>query len=130
MLSLSTHTNITQIEFFSYIIRELAIGMTKLSVLFFYRRVFCSRVFSLINWIVITLVALWTVAFTLSDVFLCRARIDLNWALPATSQAAQEKHICGNGKTQAIPKAVSDVALDLAIIAIPIPIVGLFPYSA
>ena len=65
-------------------LRNPAIGTTKLSVLFLYRRVFQvhNQGFKRALWITIAIVSAWTIIFTLLDIFDCKLPISNLWLHP------------------------------------------------
>jgi hypothetical protein len=97
----------------------LALGPTKLSVLFLYRRIFrdsSGRIFNVVSLSLAALVAMWTIAFFLTNTFQYTP-ISSMWAVP--SQA----HPTFSQSTQMyLAQSYADVALDVVIITIPIPI--------
>lgn len=73
---------------------KLAYGSVKMSLLFFFRRVFgVFPRFRTINDMMIVVVALWTVAFLLAGVFICGAHPERYWAMDQRIPEAK----CGNG---------------------------------
>ncbi|KAI5865621.1 hypothetical protein GGS23DRAFT_560048 [Durotheca rogersii] len=70
-------------EYALWIGHVLAIGLIKLTILFMFRRLFKGRAyrtaFDYANWILVTLVALWTVAFLFLDIFACGATPSASW---------------------------------------------------
>lgn len=101
------------------VLRDLAIGLVKLSILFFYRRIFTGPKLKIVNCFVIAVTAAWTALFTFVDVFDCgAAKNNLNGHEKLSSGGFDEK-------TENLSQVVTDIVLDLLMIAIPIPIVGL-----
>lgn len=98
-----------------------AFGFLKLSILFFYRRLFCSTLvsltpFSVVTSVLITLVLAWTVAFGIGAIFLCGVRPAYAWApvaVVAEKCSAQLKFLEGY--------AISDFITDVLIWSLPIP---------
>lgn len=97
----------------------LALGLIKLSVLCFYRRIFRGRVFDVMNWILIALVVLWTLGFFLVQVFDCRTHFSTNWG---TLRQLQK---CLNTFNQLLAYTISDVIMDVFILALPVPLVSI-----
>jgi hypothetical protein len=96
-----------------------AIGLAKISVLLFYRRIFRGTLFNVATWTVIGLVAAWMVAFFFANLLEC---------LPISEAFVNAPGLGGNPKCiNAIPmylaQVYSDVVLDVLILAIPIPLV-------
>lgn len=97
----------------------LALGFIKLSILFFYRRIFRGRAFELLNWILIALVVLWTLGFFLVQVFDCRTHFSTNWGTLAELQK------CLSTFHQRLAYSISDVIIDVFIFLFPVPLVGI-----
>ena len=95
----------------------LGLGFIKLSILFFYRRIFRGRVFDILSWTLITLVVLWTLGFTLVQIFDCRTRFYVNWGSLADLQK------CLSSFKQLLACSVSDVIIDIFILILPLPLV-------
>ena len=97
----------------------LALALIKLSILFFYRRIFRGRSFEIASWILIGVVVAWATAFFIAILAACGTSIAANFQ---TLGALKEE--CVNTFDILIALAVSDVAVDLAILVMPIPLVG------
>lgn len=97
-------------------LQPLALGFIKLSVLFFYRRLFMGTVFNILSWILIGIVAAWMTAFSLGLFFDCGTNFAANWGSLAT--ISEE---CGFGFMPTIIYTILDACLDLAILVFPIP---------
>ena len=110
---------IWQCEYAFNIMAPLALGLIKLSVLCFYRRIFRGRVFDIINWTLIALVVLWTLGFFLVQVFDCRTHFSTNWG---TLRQLQK---CLDTFSQFLAYTVSDVIIDVFILALPVPLVSI-----
>ncbi|KAG8527122.1 uncharacterized protein KY384_008551 [Bacidia gigantensis] len=95
----------------------LALGFIKLSILFFYRRVFRGRIFDLLNWTLITLVVLWTLGFFLVQVFDCGTRFYVNWGRLSDLQK------CLSSFKQLLACSISDVIIDIFILILPMPLI-------
>lgn len=110
-----------QIEYFVDIATVLAFGSTKLSILFFYRRVFCDSrvvrtVFDMVTRGTIALIIVWTIAFTFGSIFHCGAYPSYAWAPVAV--VAEKCHVF---TTFLEAYAVSDLILDVWIWSLPLP---------
>lgn len=101
----------------------LALGLIKLSVLFFYRRIFRGRAFDILNWILITLVVLWTLGFFLVQVFDCRTHFFTNWG------PVKDLEKCLNPFNQLFAYSISDVIIDVFILVLPVPLVSIVNLS-
>ncbi|CAI7665742.1 unnamed protein product [Penicillium glandicola] len=113
--------NFEKIQYFVDIATVLAFGSTKLSILFFYRRVFCDSrvvrtVFDMVTRGTIVLTIVWTIAFTFGSIFLCGAHPSYAWAPVAV--VAEKCHV---QTTFLEAHAVSDLILDVWIWSLPLP---------
>lgn len=97
----------------------LSIGIIKLSILFFYRRVFRGRTFDIMSWVVIGLVVTWTTTFFISYTAACGTSITARF-----QTLGALKHKCANVFELNVSLSVTDVAVDLAILLMPIPLVS------
>ena len=93
----------------------------KLSILFFYRRLFCSKlvgrtVFDVITKAMIVMVIVWTLAFGLGTIFVCGAHPKFAWAPVAV---VAEK--CSAQLRLLEAYAISDFVMDVMIWSLPIP---------
>ncbi|OGM44989.1 hypothetical protein ABOM_005773 [Aspergillus bombycis] len=110
-----------QIQYFADIAAILAFGFIKLSILFFYRKLFCGArmsrtVFGIVTWMVIVLILAWTTAFGIGSVFLCGIYPANAWkpvAVVAEKCSAQLPLLEGY--------AISDFIMDVVIWSMPIP---------
>lgn len=100
-----------------------ALGFVKLSILFFYRRVFYTGkagVFDLATKVSIATVTLWTIGFFLALLLTCGTNIPANWGDVAALQLT-----CGEPLfTIEDGLGISDFILDLLILVLPILKVG------
>ncbi|KAF2805875.1 uncharacterized protein BDZ99DRAFT_449574, partial [Mytilinidion resinicola] len=107
-----------KVEYAMMAIEKVAFGAIKLSLLFYYNRIFWSyQSFNKINNMLISLVALWTVAFVLADLLLCGKDIELNFALDQT--VSQEK--CGDKGMVLVMFAATSVLTDVLVVGLPLP---------
>lgn len=97
-------------------IRNPAIGLTKLSVLLFYVRVFLvhNKGFKRAVWTLVVFVGAWTIIFTLLDIFDCKLPISNLWLHPDR---------CVYEPGYNVTQAVLDVAMDVVLIILPLPMV-------
>lgn len=98
-----------------------AYGLIKLSVIFFYRRVFVKGTnsrFDKITKASIVIVILWTIAFFFEHIFSCGANVPYNWG-----PLIDIKH-CANGDVSANGLFISDFLSDFLVLILPIPIVS------
>lgn len=104
----------------SLLTQVLSIGPTKVSVLFFYRRIFSkngTRWFNITSLIMIYIVVGWTISFFFVNLFECGLDIDQLWMMKPTAsrQCVRQFKMCQS-------QAYSAVATDILIIILPIPI--------
>ncbi|KAI3325874.1 hypothetical protein HD806DRAFT_532529 [Xylariaceae sp. AK1471] len=105
-----------QIDWAMIVIEKAAFGAIKLSILFFYRRIFgvwdsFRRVNNALLWIVL----IWTIVFTLADVLICGAHPELIWGFDQTIALRQ----CGNRGALLLAFSVTSVATDLPVLGLP-----------
>lgn len=98
-----------------------AYGLIKLSVIFFYRRLFVKGTnsrFDSITKASIVIVILWTIAFFFAHVFACGVYVSNTWG-----PLIDLKH-CANGDVIANGLFISDFLSDLLVLVLPMPIVS------
>lgn len=93
--------------------------MLKLSICFFYRRLFRGSKFNIASWVAIITVILWMVAFVVTIAAACGTHVEANWG----SFLMLEQQ-CVDTFRVLLVYAISDVIVDLAILLIPIPLVS------
>ena len=101
------------------VLQTPALGLVKISILFFYRRIFCGRFFNIICWTLIAIVIAWALAFFLTTVFNCGSLFSANW-----NTIGQLRLKCLNTFKQLLALSISDVVVDVCIFAIPVPFVS------
>ena len=104
----------------------MAYGCIKLSVLFFYRRIFVkgtSRAFDIVTKASIGITAAWMIIFFLLQLFMCGGHIDWNWG------PFIELEKCLDGFTYNNAFFISDLIADVLVICLPIPLVSCPIYS-
>ncbi|KAI1291159.1 hypothetical protein F5Y03DRAFT_403614 [Xylaria venustula] len=105
-----------QIDWAMIVIEKAGFGAIKLSILFFYRRIFgIWGSFRRFNNALIWIVFIWTVVFTLADVLICGAHPELIWGFDQT--LALER--CGNRGALLLAFSVTSVATDLPVLGLP-----------
>ena len=97
----------------------VTLATIKMSILFFYRRIFRGRAFDIASWVLIGVVAAWAITFFIAILAACGTSIAANFQ---TLNALKGE--CVNTFDILIALAVSDVAVDLAILIMPIPLVS------
>lgn len=104
----------------------LILGLMKLSVIIFYRRIFRGKIFDLCSKATITIVGVWTTSFIFTYLFGCGTKF---WAL--WSALIDLTTYCADATTIHKTMSISDVITDIIILSIPLPNVSpLFPRFA
>ena len=97
-----------------------ALGLVKLSFIFFYRRLFCdrnsNRSFNIATWLVIGLITAWTVSFFLALLFACKTHFAAYWTSVYTVS-----HECVKTLIYENAFAISDTMTDIIVFVLPIP---------
>ena len=99
----------------------LAYGFLKLSVIFFYRRIFVTRAwstFDIVTKVSAVIVVLWTIGFFLVNIFGCGRHFDYGWG-----PLVEEEH-CVDGLVELEALMISDFITDLLVLILPFPIVS------
>lgn len=99
----------------------LVYGFIKLSVLFFYRRIFVTRTwstFDVVSKLAGFIIVLWTIGFFLVNLFGCGKHFDWGWG-----PLADEYH-CVDGLKELEALMISDFITDVLVIALPFPVVS------
>ncbi|KAF2206741.1 hypothetical protein CERZMDRAFT_103041 [Cercospora zeae-maydis SCOH1-5] len=113
-----------KLEYAYWIGHVLVIGFTKLTFLFFSRRIFRGRgtrtAFDYVNWIMIGVVTVWMVAYVFLEIFMCGLNF---WAAWDTVYAL--RNYCMDTFALLTSCAITNWVIDLAIFAIPLVMVGL-----
>lgn len=105
-----------QMDWSMIVIEKSAFGFVKLSILFFYRRIFgVWPSFRRINSVLIGIIIAWTVAFTVADVLLCGAHPELIWGYDQTIARSR----CGNRGLLLLCFSVTSTATDLTLLMLP-----------
>lgn len=108
----------TKIKYAFNPLQMIAFGAVKLSVLFFYRRIFRGKIFDIASWSMVAIVIIWTFGFFFTMIFECRTEF---WAFWSTLNDLLT-HCLDDVKFQKV-LSVSDVITDILILMIPIPII-------
>ena len=107
-----------KIDFTMIVIEKPAFGFIKLSLLFFYRRLFGHwPSFRRWNNVLVWVVVAWTTSFFLADLLLCGGHPELQWGL---DQGAARRG-CGDKGMLLIMFAATSVVTDLLVLALPLP---------
>lgn len=98
------------------IIEKPGFGAIKLSLLFFYKRIFnIWPSFRRANNIMIVIIVLWTFAFAFADLLICKERLYLQWAADQT----EPKEYCGDKGLLLLMFAITSVITDLMVLLLP-----------
>ena len=119
---MSSHDGIhspLQLEFPFDLIQILALATIKFSILFFYRRIFRGRAFDIASWVLVGVVGAWAITFFIAILAACGTSVAANF-----QTLGALKGQCVNTFEILIALAVFDVAVDLAILIMPIPLVS------
>ncbi|KAF7534386.1 hypothetical protein G7054_g6268 [Neopestalotiopsis clavispora] len=105
-----------KIDWCMIVIEKPAFGFVKLSILFFYRRIFgiwpkARR----LNTALIVLVTVWTIAFLVADLLLCGVHPEFNWAYDQRVPRVK----CGNKGALLLSFAATSVATDAILLLLP-----------
>ncbi|KJX97467.1 hypothetical protein TI39_contig487g00005 [Zymoseptoria brevis] len=97
----------------TFFLQPLVLGCVRLAILFLYRRFFASyRSFNIVSWILIGVVAGWTLAFFFGLLFDCGLQFDANWK--SLGEIAEQ---CPFGFLPTIIYTILDACLDFATAA-------------
>ena len=101
-------------------IEKPAYGLIKLSVLFFYRRVFnSSNTTKTATSIMILLITLWTISFLFASLFICGGHPQTLWS--KDTFYGMNAQNCGDTSKLLLWFAITDVIGDITILALPYP---------
>ncbi|KAI9655079.1 MAG: hypothetical protein M1821_005562 [Bathelium mastoideum] len=119
----SYNTVITgELQFANILMQFVQIGLVKASVIFFYRRIFCTHkkftTFSVISYIMLFIVITWSIAFLFASIFQCGLTFDAAW-----SNGERYARYCPGVEKKNIAISSSDFAIDVLIISMPIPVI-------
>ena len=121
-----------QITYITQLTQMVTFGFTKVAVIVFYRRyrasyfgrkrwqtnlrtrIFSTKAFSAVSWVMMSLVVAWTVAFFVANLLECLP-ISENWNLEFTPNA------CIRTSMMYLAQAWSDVFTDVLILSMPLP---------
>ena len=99
----------------------LAYGFIKLSVTYFYRRIFVAKAwstFDIVTKITIVIIILWTLGFFLVNIFGCGKHFSYSWGPLIKNEQ------CVNGVPELTALMITDFITDLFVLILPFPIVG------
>lgn len=101
----------------------LSNGFIKLSIVAFYRRIFVARknsAFDMVTKTLASVIFLWTFTYFLIDIFACGGHVTASWG----SLEEQSKYCDTIGYTSEEGFAVSDLIIDIFVLASPLPLVS------
>ena len=132
-LNLSVDLITLQITFITQVTQTVTLGFTKLAVILFYRRyrvsdtdhttnrhadlhtrIFFTKTFSIISWVMIGLTVIWTIAFFVANLLQCLPISD-NWSMGFTPDA------CIRTGIMYLAQAGSNVVTDALMLLMPLP---------
>jgi len=112
----------TNLAFWPFELQQIpALGLVKLSIVFFYRRVFNTGGTPWYHWttaITIAIITLWTVAYFFAFLFICGTTPSNYW-----KSAKDEKAFCVKTQKLHLSFAVSDMILDCIVMIIALPMI-------
>jgi hypothetical protein len=104
------------------LLETAALAFIKLSCIFFYQRVFkagSNRIVGMLMYIIIGLIIIWGLGYFFSFLFACQTHFDYFW----TNLENQLKCTADLTMIQ-LSLSISDVIMDVILLAFPIPLVG------
>jgi hypothetical protein len=106
-----------QIDFAMLVIEKPAFGAIKLSLLFFYARIFGHwPSFRRVNRLLVALIVIWTLSFMLADLFLCGMHPEYYWILDQVPNRAR----CGDKGLLLIMFGLTSVITDAFVVGLPL----------
>ena len=109
-----------QSDYAQVILEKPLYGMMKLSVLFFYRRIFIVQErFRVLNDIMIALITAWTVSFFFAEIFICGAHPKVQW-----SNDPKDK-TCDGQTWLNLCFSITDVIGDILVVSMPLPCINM-----
>lgn len=115
-----TLTIFLQTEFATQLLSVLSLVFTKLSIVFFYRRLFRGKVFNIISITLICAICAWGVAFFFATLFECMP-IEQVWKSLYGTPEHEEK--CYTYLPMFIATAITNMCMDVLILTLPLPMV-------
>jgi hypothetical protein len=95
-----------------------AIAPGKLSVLFFYRRIFRGKTFHIATWFLIAIVSIWCIAFFFGNMLEC-IPISEAWV---NAPGLENNPKCIKAISMYLALVYSDLVIDVLILIVPIPL--------
>ena len=110
--------NIAQLEWAYTMVLIPTLGTIKLSVMFFFRRIFVGTYFSRWYFAVCIFIGLWTIAFFFSTLFSCGTHPAAFW-----TSFEEIAEFCDNDGAESVVYRVLDVVTDLLVLVTPLPLI-------
>jgi len=110
-----------QVQYSFVLLSILASGFTKLSIAYFYRRLFVTRNGSPFDWAIrisVAIVVLWTISFFLASLFECGVHFSANWG------SVEDLSYCTAAFNIDNAFVVSDLLTDILVLCLPLPVVS------
>lgn len=117
MISFSDITQTLKLFYIAEIFYLTTTVLTKISILFFYLRVFTTYKFRIVVWIVILVCAAFFIAFAFPLLFQCRP-VSYTW----TKWDGEHEGQCTNLAAGVFSHAAVNMALDLVVLILPLPL--------
>ena len=111
---------LAKLEYVYSLMEVLGLGAIKLSIVFFYRRIFRGRAFNIASWIIIGIIIAWVITFLVEDIASNKSHL----AARFNSLTQQKEKSVINMSAVLITLAASDILVDFAILILPIPLVS------
>lgn len=108
-------TNVLKYYYFGEIFYVVALGISKISILFFYLRVFPSKGFRTVTYVVMGLSVAYTIAFFFATTFQCTP-VSMAW----NQWDGLHKGTCNNIHLQGWIAAAINIVLDAIVMALPL----------
>jgi hypothetical protein len=112
-------------------VQALQLAFVKLSILFFYRRIFCgtkgtsTSIMNIVTWAMIALTIIWGISFFFANLFQCGIHWTDNWSSTATLNNDCIKTVQMNEAY-----FISDFLIDFIIFVMPIYKVRIYPLTS
>lgn len=116
---------VSKLEWAFFLMQILSMGFTKLSFIFFFRRIFLTghrSLFSIVSACILVVVVLWCLAFFFWFLLSCGNKFATRWTTINTLH-----HNCQSDIQSDLALAISDFLTDVMILGLPIPMVWLQP---
>ncbi|KAE8548447.1 hypothetical protein EYB25_008825 [Talaromyces marneffei] len=119
--SIQNTESYTKIELYYQILMIIAYAFVKLSIVFFYRRLFFVlrwSAFDIISLACIVIIIIWALTSFFLFLFICQSKIYLQWGpLP------EDQDQCGDFFAVELGLVISDLVTDIIVLTLPMPII-------